>query len=105
MASSADSANIDEAPQPRKITLADLAIEKYVAPRFPRSARRRGLEGFVNVKFSVNPDGSTSGIEILRAEPGKIFTSSAEKAIRQWRFARRDDVITTQVMLSFLLEP
>jgi protein TonB len=94
---------IDVPPQPRTITLSDLAIEKYVAPRFPRSARRRELEGFVEVRFTVNTDGSTGSIETLRAQPGAVFNSSAEKAISQWRFAPRDDVVTTQITLSFAL--
>ena len=90
----------------RKITsLTDLGIQKYVAPRYPRSARRRELQGFVEVRFTVNTDGSTSAIRTVRSEPGNTFDSSAERAVSQWRFAPRDNDLTTQITLSFALEP
>jgi protein TonB len=105
VASGAGRRSIEQQRQLPTITLADLAIEKYVAPAFPRSARRRDLEGFVELRFSVNPDGSTGDIETVNAEPGSVFVASAKKAVSQWRFAPRDDVFTTQVKLSFALEP
>ncbi len=87
------------------MTLADLQIQKYVAPRFPRSARRRDIEGFVELTFNVNPDGRTDNIEILRSEPTSIFAGSAEKAVSQWQFAEREEAVTTKVTLNFTLAP
>ncbi|MCP4302602.1 MAG: TonB family protein [Gammaproteobacteria bacterium] len=96
-----DTTVADKPANARWISLSDLAIEKFVAPRYPRSAKRRGLTGAVEVRFNVNSDGSTGDIQIVRAEPGDVFASSAENAVRQWRFAPRDDVFTTQVTLRF----
>jgi len=95
----------DDPPEARFRTLSDLGIEKFVAPRYPRNAKRRGLAGFVEVRFNVNVDGSTGEIESVRAEPGDVFASSAKDAVRKWRFAPRDDVVTAQVTLSFELDP
>lgn len=103
--SNTDEENLDEARPLPQITLADLAIENYVAPAFPRVARRRDLEGFVELRFNVNPDGSTGAIETISAEPGSVFVASAKRAVSQWRFAPRDEVFTTRVKLSFSLEP
>ncbi len=86
-------------------SLSDLGIEKYVAPRFPLSARRRGLAGVVEVSFDVNTDGSVSRIETLRAEPGSVFVASAEKAVQQWRFTPRDELVSAQITMRFDLAP
>jgi len=90
-----------ESSEPRKMELSDMGIEKYIAPQFPRSARRRGLSGFVDVGFSVYPDGSTGAIEILNSEPGDVFDSNVEYAVSKWRFAPRDDEFRAQVTLRF----
>jgi TonB family protein len=96
-----DTMPADKPVQARWVTLSDLDIEKFVAPRYPRSASRRRLSGAVEVRFDVNTDGSTGNIMIVRAEPSDVFVGSAENAVRQWRFAPRDDVFTTQVTLRF----
>lgn len=93
----------NEPPTVRIRSLSDLGIEKYVAPRFPLSARRRGLAGVVEVTFDVNIDGSVSGVETVRAEPGTVFVASAEKAVQQWRFAPRDEAVSAQITLRFNL--
>jgi len=94
-----------EPPQPRYRQLQDLGIQKYVPPRFPRSARRRGRSGFVEVAFDVNRDGSTGAIEIIRAVPGEIFDSSAVDAVEQWRFAPQEDRVRALVTLRFAVQP
>lgn len=88
-------------PPVRRQSLSDLGIERYVAPKFPRSARRSDTAGFVEVGFVVLPDGSTGDIEILNANPRGVFDASAERAVRQWRFAPRDEPVNARVALSF----
>ena len=85
--------------------LSELAIERYVAPKFPPRAELKGQTGYVDLRFSVFPDGSTGDIEILEARPGTVFVASAENAVRQWRFASRDEVYTARLRLSFDLPP
>ncbi len=93
---------LEQSPEPvRRQSLSDLGIQHYVAPKFPRSARRSDTSGFVEVEFIINPDGSTGEIEILNAIPRRVFDSSAERAVREWRFAPREEAITTRVSLSF----
>ena len=97
-------AAVNRSPAPRYRRLQDLGIEKYVAPKYPRSARRRGRSGFVEVAFDVNPDGSTGAIEVVRGEPGEIFNSSAVNAVEQWRFARQREPVRAIVTLRFAVE-
>jgi len=59
---------------------------KYVAPRYPRSAERRNISGWVDVVFTVTADGSVADIEIIGSEPGDTFVDSATRAVEKWEF-------------------
>jgi protein TonB len=59
---------------------------KYVAPRYPRSAERRNVSGWVDVVFTVTTDGSVSDVEIVGSEPGDTFVDSATRAVEKWEF-------------------
>ena len=87
--------------QPKYVSLSDMKIEKYVAPVYPRAARRRGLTGSVEINFSIRADGSTGNIEVLSSRPGDIFVSSATKAVSKWRFEPPGEVVTAQVNIRF----
>ena len=86
------------------VPISELGIENFVSPRYPRGASERGLTGSVDLRFDVNPDGTTSNIEAVDSEPQDTFVPSAINAVRRWRFAERDDVITAQVRLRFDLQ-
>ena len=102
-AAMADASTIvtDEPSKMRSVKFSDLTFEKYVAPKFPRSASRRGLTGIVELQFSVHTDGSTGAIEIVNAEPSEIFVSSAQDAVKQWHFVPREDEVKARVTLRF----
>ena len=105
VASLVSDAAADESPPQGLQSIEQFGIKKYVAPVFPRRARLRGLSGLVEVGFNINVDGSTDAIDILRAEPGDVFVSSALKAVKQWRFEPQDDVFRAQITLKFESSP
>ena len=92
-------------PQARRKSLSDLGIQEYVAPKYPRTARRRNLSGYVDVGFVINTDGSTGEFAIIDSMPGKVFDASAEKAVSRWQFAPRDEPVSTRIVLSFEATP
>jgi protein TonB len=59
-----------------------------VEPTYPARAAASGLEGFVTVRFDVNPDGSVSNITVLESSH-RIFETAAIKATRKFRFRPR----------------
>jgi TonB family protein len=75
-----------------------LTRTRYVAPQYPPSARDRGIAGWVDVQFLVNPDGSTSEVTIVGAQPVGIFEQAALDAVRHWRYQPllHDGAATTQ---------
>ena len=72
----------DQAP----VAASTLTRTKYVAPRYPRSAERRNISGWVDVVFTVTADGSVNDIEIIGSEPGDTFVESATRAVEKWEF-------------------
>ena len=88
-------------PEIRRLSLQELGITKYTAPKFPRRALRRNLSGLVEVKFIINTAGRTESVEILRSEPGDVFSQSAVNAINQWRFETREKPMNAQITLRF----
>ena len=75
-----------QAQQNRPVAASSLNRTKYVAPKYPRSAERRNLSGYVDVLFTVNVDGKVEDIEIRGSEPGDVFVNSAIKAVERWEF-------------------
>ncbi|WP_456270141.1 TonB family protein [Kushneria sp. AK178] len=76
-----------------------------VQPEYPMRARRRGEEGFVEMSFLINTDGSVdaSSIQVTASEPGGVFDSAAREAIEQWQFPSREAPARTRQRLVFKL--
>lgn len=57
-----------------------------VEPHYPSKAMRRGIEGWIKVVFTVNNAGRVANVQVLAAQPPRIFDQAAIRAVRQWRF-------------------
>lgn len=55
-------------------------------PVYPLSARNRGIEGWVKIRFVVTEQGSVSDITIISANPREIFNASVMQCVSVWRF-------------------
>jgi periplasmic protein TonB len=60
-----------------------------IEPNYPRDAVLRGLEGWVRLRFTINPDGTVSNPVVVAAEPPRVFNREAIQAILRWRFRPR----------------
>lgn len=63
------------------------AVLDKVQPRYPWRARFDGLEGFVEVAFSVDGKGRPYDIEVRDSIPSGIFDRAATRAMKRWKFA------------------
>ncbi len=80
----ADTAN---ASRPNEVVaISALKRINYVAPRYPRSAQRRNVTGYVDLVFTVNADGTVGEVEVTESKPGTTFDSAAVEAVEKWRF-------------------
>lgn len=60
-----------------------------IEPQYPRDALLRRIEGWVQLRFTINPDGSVSDPVVIAAEPPRIFNREAQRAILRWKFRPR----------------
>jgi protein TonB len=58
-----------------------------IRPRYPTNALRNSQEGWVDVQYTVNVDGSVSNISVVSAEPRHVFDSAAVDALRRAKFS------------------
>jgi len=68
------------------VPVSSLTRVNYVAPKYPRSARRRNVTGAVEVSFKVLGNGTVSDIVVANSTPGTTFDQAALDAVAQWRF-------------------
>lgn len=62
-----------------------------VLPVYPDSARRRGIEGYVKLAFTITPDGKVENIRVLESLPANVFDREARRAAVRWRFSPRSE--------------
>jgi len=60
-----------------------------IEPQFPREAMIRGISGWVEIVFTIEPDGSVSKPKVTASSPSDIFDRSALRAIYRWKFKPR----------------
>lgn len=74
------------APVPNVSTTAPV-LQRRVEPYYPQAARRSGREGWVEVEFTVQPDGHVDAVKVLQSKPGSVFDLAATTAVQRWVFA------------------
>ncbi len=57
-----------------------------IPPVYPLRAMRRGIEGWVKVRFEVDRQGRIHDPEVVEAAPAKLFDASVLKCVKQWKF-------------------
>lgn len=81
-----------------------------VNPEYPRRAVQRGIEGWVQVQFTITAAGTVKDVKIVDAEPRKVFDEAAVKAVSRWRYNPRVENgvaverVGIRVLLRFKLE-
>jgi protein TonB len=57
-----------------------------INPDYPQRALSRGLEGWVQVQFTITAIGTVKDSIVVNAEPEDTFDEAALKAIARWRY-------------------
>jgi protein TonB len=60
-----------------------------VDPEYPPRARQRGIEGYVDLEFTIAPTGVVENPRVIGANPRDIFDDAALRAVRRWRYNPR----------------
>ncbi|HEV8312701.1 MAG TPA: TonB family protein, partial [Burkholderiaceae bacterium] len=73
------------APPPEDDTEEPLVLKAQVDPEFPGGLMRNLRKGTVQVKFTVQPDGTVGSTEVVKTTHARLNTA-AMAAVKQWRF-------------------
>jgi TonB family protein len=63
-----------------------LDLVESVPPVYPRNAERNGIEGWVELDFTVAESGAVKDVEVHAANPPGVFDQAAVGALLQWRY-------------------
>ena len=73
------------------VSAATLRRVRAVAPVYPRTALRRGLNGRLKIEFTEATDGTTRDIEVVESSAASgVFDRSAIRAVSEWRYEPRE---------------
>lgn len=67
---------------------------KQPAPQYPDRAQLSGIEGMLTVGLHVSPSGFPTDIRIIEEYPVKYFRRSTLKALTQWKFETKDQILS-----------
>ncbi len=74
------------APEPTVVPENTLRRTRFVPPEYPVRARERGVEGWVDLEYTVARDGTTYDVTVRAAEPAGTFDRAAIQAVERWRY-------------------
>jgi TonB family protein len=73
----------------KNLPASELSVTSYTAPKFPFAAAQRGIEGWVDIEFTVAEDGTTRDVVVADGSHDRFFRTEAIEAVEQWRFQPR----------------
>lgn len=82
---------IKQTSQPQN-SMAELSLSRQavvllkVEPRYPQRALQRQIEGFVTVEFIIDAQGRAQQVEIITAQPQKIFNRNVIRAVKKSKY-------------------
>ncbi len=83
----------------------ELAVTVPIAPHYPVDAAIAGIEGWVEVRFTVTASGGVTDVRVMDSHPAGVFDDAAKAAVRKWQFQpRRINGLPTQGQATQIIE-
>lgn len=75
-------------------------------PRWPRKALMEGIEGYVRLCFTIQPDGKATEVRVKDSNPRRLFDRTAQRAVYKWKFKPQvvDGVAVEQKNMCYTME-
>jgi periplasmic protein TonB len=68
---------------------AEAQLTHRVEAQYPDSALRGGIQGYVDVQFTITSEGTVTNVAVVHSDPGDIFNRAAVDAVSRWRYDPR----------------
>jgi TonB family protein len=68
------------------ISANELILVKSVQPQYPSKAEKTGIEGWVDLDFTVTDTGTVQDVVVEAAKKPGVFEAAATAALLQWRY-------------------
>lgn len=62
-----------------------------VEPRYPSKAIKRKVEGYVVMRFTIDATGRPTDIQVVEAQPKRMFEKEAISALKKWKYQPKID--------------
>lgn len=73
-------------PDGAPIVIAEAQLTRHVEPDYPSAARRKGVEGYVDVHYTITAKGTVENVTVVGSEPAEVFDKAAMDAVARWRY-------------------
>jgi len=83
----------------------DLQAIERVSPKYPQNAARKGLFGYVNIRYVVDEQGGVIAVDTLDSFPENVFEKEAMAAVKQWRYQPTGKKQLGSVKMTFSMGP
>lgn len=77
----------------------EIKLVTRVEPLFPRGSDND--KGTVRARLQVDARGTVTGVEIIEANPPRVFDRTVRTALQQWRYEPTGEAFTTLAEISF----
>lgn len=57
-----------------------------VDPEYPPRAKQQGIEGWVELEFTISPAGTVQDARVIGSNPAYVFDRAALRAVKKWRY-------------------
>jgi protein TonB len=78
-------------------------VDELVA-RYPRQARREGINGHVLLRLTVAPDGTVTHVEVRQSTPPKLFDAIAMDYVHRFKFKSGSETFLVDQPIDFKLD-
>lgn len=82
----------------------DLVPLSTARPQFPEYAYKRGIEGWVEVSFTVMTSGRVQDVKIIDANPKGVFEATTVESVSNWIYGEYPKARTVKQRVEFKLE-
>ena len=64
----------------------DIVPVVRVDAQYPLRAEERGIEGWVELEFTISAQGTVKDARVLRSKPKGVFDRASLRAVRKWKY-------------------